>query len=233
MSLSSMPQYATPYAAAVQPTSLQGMPNQWLPAHHHDVLDRPESTVLVADPGGTLANILHTALVTHARCRIVHATSVSEVADLVSAGTIGELAMVSVGFQTHTPIVIRALRHAGWERVLAVTTPAVAVKPVMAAVNAGASGVVSVTGDIETEPDPRNPSHRLSAREVEIVRLVAEGCSNKAIAERLSLSPMTIKNHMARIGRKFGAGDRAHIVAIACRGGLIHKSLRPAPQFFR
>ena len=37
----------------------------------------------------------------------------------------------------------------------------------------------------------------------------------------MSLSSLTVKNHLARIGRKFGVGDRAHIVAIACRGGVI------------
>ena len=54
-----------------------------------------------------------------------------------------------------------------------------------------------------------------------MVRLVADGWSNKAIASQLSLSALTVKNHLARIGRKFGVGDRAHIVAIACRGGVI------------
>ena len=50
---------------------------------------------------------------------------------------------------------------------------------------------------------------------------MADGWSNKAIGRQLSLSSLTVKNHLARIGRKFGVGDRAHIVAIACRGGVI------------
>ena len=56
--------------------------------------------------------------------------------------------------------------------------------------------------------------------------MVADGWSNKAIASQLSLSALTVKNHLARIGRKFGVGDRAHIVAIACRGGVIPNSVR-------
>jgi len=94
------------------------------------------------------------------------------------------------------------------------------VAPVIEAIGAGASGVVTIAG-AGIQADPLSPARKLSARELQIVRLVAEGCSNKEIARQLSLSALTVKNHLARIGRKFGVGDRAHIVAIACRGGVI------------
>ncbi|MET0865625.1 MAG: response regulator transcription factor [Nakamurella sp.] len=139
--------------------------------------------------------------------------------------------MVSVRFQANTPIVIRRLREAGWPRVLALTTAAMSIAPVIEAVRAGASGVLSVAGVIESEPDEDNPSRHLSPRELEVVRLVADGWSNKAIASQLSLSALTVKNHLARIGRKFGVGDRAHIVAIACRGGVIPNSVRQPRRF--
>src|SRR5205823_3743668 len=49
----------------------------------------------------------------------------------------------------------------------------------------------------------------LSAREVEVLRLVAQGLSNAAIAERLFLSPRTVKAHVAHIFGKLGATNRA------------------------
>jgi DNA-binding NarL/FixJ family response regulator len=61
----------------------------------------------------------------------------------------------------------------------------------------------------------------LSGREVEVLRLVADGRSNKEIGETLGLSALTVKSHLARIARKLGTGDRAGMVAVAMRGGII------------
>ncbi len=61
----------------------------------------------------------------------------------------------------------------------------------------------------------------LTARELRILELVADGQSNKAIAERLDLSPMTVKSHLARIAAKLRMGDRAGMVAICMRSGWL------------
>jgi DNA-binding NarL/FixJ family response regulator len=61
----------------------------------------------------------------------------------------------------------------------------------------------------------------LSGREVEVLRLVADGQSNKQIGEQLGLSALTVKSHLARIARKLGTGDRAEMVALAMRAGVI------------
>ncbi|HVA36766.1 MAG TPA: LuxR C-terminal-related transcriptional regulator [Candidatus Dormibacteraeota bacterium] len=55
----------------------------------------------------------------------------------------------------------------------------------------------------------------LSERELEVLRLVAQGRSNKEIASALSLSPWTVNNHMARILRKLNVENRAAAVSIA------------------
>jgi DNA-binding CsgD family transcriptional regulator len=213
---------ATEFAAVDRTQGLNiSLPTQRLPENHQEASAHRPATVLVADPGGALGEVLRPALVEFAGCRILRAGSVSEVFDLVSSGVTGELAMVSLRFHGNTPAVIRALRDAGWPRVLALTTSTVSVGPVIEAVKAGAGGVLKIAGVVDIEPDPLNPARNLSARELEVVRLVADGWSNKAIARQLSLSALTVKNHLARIGRKFGVGDRAHIVAIACRGGVI------------
>ena len=64
-------------------------------------------------------------------------------------------------------------------------------------------------------------SGELSAREVEVLRLVADGRSNKEIGDELCLSALTVKSHLVRIGRKLGTGDRAGMVALAMRTGVI------------
>ena len=62
----------------------------------------------------------------------------------------------------------------------------------------------------------------LSAREVEVLQLVGDGRSNKEIGEVLGLSALTVKSHLARIARKLGTGDRAEMVAVALRAGVIN-----------
>jgi DNA-binding CsgD family transcriptional regulator len=61
----------------------------------------------------------------------------------------------------------------------------------------------------------------LSEREIEVLRLAAEGQSGPEIAERLVLSPATVKTHFEHIYEKLGVGDRTAAVAQALRTGLI------------
>jgi PAS domain S-box-containing protein len=62
----------------------------------------------------------------------------------------------------------------------------------------------------------------LTDREVEVLQLAAEGLSGPEIAERLFVSPGTVKTHFEHIYDKLGVGDRAGAVAYALRIGLIH-----------
>jgi DNA-binding NarL/FixJ family response regulator len=61
----------------------------------------------------------------------------------------------------------------------------------------------------------------LTARERELMALVATGLSNDEIAERLHLSPLTVKTHVNRAMTKLGARDRAQLVVLAYEGGLV------------
>ena len=61
----------------------------------------------------------------------------------------------------------------------------------------------------------------LSARETEIVKLIAEGIGNAEIAEQLHLGLGTVKGHIADVLQKLSASDRAHAAVIAYRRGLI------------
>jgi two-component system, NarL family, nitrate/nitrite response regulator NarL len=62
----------------------------------------------------------------------------------------------------------------------------------------------------------------LTARELEILRLAADGASNADIAERLHLSGTTVKTHLAHVYDKLEVPDRAAAVARAIRRGLLH-----------
>jgi DNA-binding NarL/FixJ family response regulator len=61
----------------------------------------------------------------------------------------------------------------------------------------------------------------LSDREVEVLKLIAVGNSNKIIATQLSLAETTVKTHVQNILLKLGANDRTHAVTIALKRGYI------------
>jgi len=62
---------------------------------------------------------------------------------------------------------------------------------------------------------------RLTAREREILALLAEGLANRAIAERLGITERTVKFHVAEILARLGASNRAQAVAIAKARGVV------------
>ena len=61
----------------------------------------------------------------------------------------------------------------------------------------------------------------LTAREVEILRLIAAGWTNSEIAEHLFISPLTCKSHVSRILMKLEARDRIQLVVLAYESGLV------------
>ena len=72
---------------------------------------------------------------------------------------------------------------------------------------------------------PRGPRETfeepLTARELQVLALLAEGLPNKAIAGRLGISDQTVKFHVAAIIGKLGAANRTEAVRLAVRRGLI------------
>jgi DNA-binding NarL/FixJ family response regulator len=61
----------------------------------------------------------------------------------------------------------------------------------------------------------------LTEREIEVLREIAAGCSNKVVADRLMISEETVKGHVRNILGKLAANDRTHAVTIALARGII------------
>ena len=89
------------------------------------------------------------------------------------------------------------------------------------AIRTVASGEVFLPKRIKAIYDDRKKRPSLSEREIEIVRLVAKGFSNDELAERLHLSPDTIKVHLRHIYEKLGVESRVEAVTEAMRTGLV------------
>ncbi|MDQ1307334.1 MAG: hypothetical protein QG671_3166 [Actinomycetota bacterium] len=117
---------------------------------------------------------------------------------------------------------VRDIRRLGWQHVTLVTCRHDAVG-VRAALAAGVRTYVVMPSLRNRHTTTRMPGRgvELSSREVEVLTAVAEGLSNKQVGERLGLSGLTVKSHLARIARKLGTGDRAEMVAIGMRSGVI------------
>jgi non-specific serine/threonine protein kinase len=82
----------------------------------------------------------------------------------------------------------------------------------------GASDVA----DTVDGPDPNAP--RVSPRELEVAALIAEGCSNRQIGERLYLSARTVETHVQHLMNKIGVSSRAEIAAWQARTGAVARS---------
>jgi DNA-binding NarL/FixJ family response regulator len=83
------------------------------------------------------------------------------------------------------------------------------------------SGKSRIPAEIATELASHLTSDALSGREIEVLRMVGEGCSNKIVADHLKISEDTVKGHMRSILSKLNANDRTHAVMIAVKRGFI------------
>jgi DNA-binding NarL/FixJ family response regulator len=98
------------------------------------------------------------------------------------------------------------------------------------------SAIRRLIAEYVAQPQPRLPTSEqlaeLTAREREVMAMVATGLRNDEIAEHFVISPATVKTHVSRALRKLHARDRAQLVAIAYRFGLVRPGPRPATYGF-
>src|SRR5215213_508004 len=83
------------------------------------------------------------------------------------------------------------------------------------------SGKKRIPPEIAIQMAEHHSDDALTAREIEVLRGVAAGNANKAVAQLLNISEETVKAHMKSILSKLGANDRTHAVTIALKRGII------------
>ncbi len=110
---------------------------------------------------------------------------------------------------------VRAVREAAKSNY--VVNDAVLAKPQVAAWLLGQFEQMAVTGD----ESPEYTFQPLSSREMEILKCITRGQSNKEIAKLLGISRQTVKNHMTSILRKLAVNDRTQAAVYALRRGWI------------
>jgi DNA-binding NarL/FixJ family response regulator len=86
------------------------------------------------------------------------------------------------------------------------------------------------SGVLDLIRDRAGASVRPSSRELELLELAAAGLTSAAIAERLHLSPNTVKTYWQRVYEKLGAGDRASAIATADGAGCTVRVALPDPS---
>jgi len=83
------------------------------------------------------------------------------------------------------------------------------------------AGQKRIPPEIATELAEHAADDELTPREIDVLRLIAAGNSNKLIADHLSIGEATVKSHVTNILSKLGANDRAHAVTIGLKRGII------------
>ena len=175
------------------------------------VLATPVDVLLldVRMPGGGGINVLRTLAARDALPPTLILTTFDDsevVLDGIRAGARGFL-LKDVSFQQ----LLAAIR--------AVAGGATVFQPAVTERLLRAGGVLSFDADAQRE--------ELTAREAEVVRLMAGGYSNREIADALGTAEGTIKNHVSSILAKFGVRDRTRAVLKALESGLLQTPAQP------
>ena len=94
-------------------------------------------------------------------------------------------------------------------------------KELLETIRAVHAGQKRIPQDVAEELAQYAADDALSSREIDVLRLIAAGNSNKLIADQLSIGETTVKSHVTNILSKLGANDRAHAVTIGLKRGII------------
>ena len=94
-------------------------------------------------------------------------------------------------------------------------------KELLDTIRAVHAGQKRIASDVAAQLADHLVDDPLTAREIEVLRLVAAGNANKLIADQLSITEETVKGHVKNILSKLGANDRTHAVTIGLKRGII------------
>ncbi|HMS88503.1 MAG: response regulator transcription factor [Acidimicrobiales bacterium] len=84
-----------------------------------------------------------------------------------------------------------------------------------------AGAMLSEVRRMTPEPSIEDNEKVVTRREIDVLQLIADGCSTPEVAERLFISQKTVKNHLASIYQKLDARDRTQAVLQAVRMGIV------------
>ena len=84
-----------------------------------------------------------------------------------------------------------------------------------------AGAMLSEVRKLTPEPSIEESDAIVTRREIDVLQLIADGCSTPEVAERLFISQKTVKNHLASIYQKLDARDRTQAVLQAVRMGIV------------
>ncbi len=98
-------------------------------------------------------------------------------------------------------------------------------KELLDTIRAVHAGQKRIPAEIAAELAHHATDDALTAREIDVLRLIGTGNGNKQIADQLSIGEATVKSHVTNILSKLGANDRAHAVTIGLQRGIIELNL--------
>ncbi|MGW6933538.1 response regulator [Lentzea sp. NPDC054927] len=141
-----------------------------------------------------------------------------EAVRLLTAQLPGTAVVMLTSYSGHADVV-RALQAGARGYVLKAGLP----EELFRAVREAATGGIGLASEVVGHLVGRvvTPPLELSEREKEVIRLMADGHSNRSIAQSLFLSEATVKTHLVRVYRKLGVDNRAAAVSEAVRRGLL------------
>lgn len=155
----------------------------------------------------------HRALALYPAARIIMVTMLEDDASLLAALRAGAVGYVLKG--SNADELLHVIRAAAQGRVLFSGQPAQRLLEFLHATATSAAAPPAHT----LFPD-------LTKRERELLEMIAAGLSNSEIADRLVISPKTVRNHITSIFAKLGVGDRAQAIVKARQAGLERQVLK-------
>jgi DNA-binding NarL/FixJ family response regulator len=189
--------------------------------------DAPFSALVVAND--RIQRQAITAWLRHMGAGTIHnAATIAEARACILTTKPGDLAIIDLEAPDGTGIeLVSELHDHGWPHIVVLAT-AGNLPAIPPAFHAGAHAYLLKSPSPRTNITPAtraNPYEtpgELSDREIAVLKLVADGKSNKEIGEKLHLSPYTIKTRLSRIGQKLGTSNRVRMITLALRAGIIH-----------
>lgn len=176
----------------------------------------PDMVVMEVDlPGVNGLEVARAVKRTHPHIRIVLLSAAMDGRQVVKA--------IRAGVSSYLP------RNVSWEKLLRsllqVRQGEYPINELVLSLPDVAAQVLAAFRQMAVDEDTQSIYSPLSPRELQVLELVAAGCTNKEIAAQLDISNQTVKNHVSSILRKLAVNDRTQAVVYAMRRGWIKVAL--------